>query len=175
MTKRYKELDQFKIGYIASSGKFLIPVHPYWDVITKNHTGSFIIAYCDDKDIDRWIVHDKDLHDPIEKMARAANDQIVKGLVEIDRLHHMSACEACAEIPAVMEAIADYEKQIKHWKANHDNRVEAARVLIDRTDMPLERVNAYKLILDLQEKVKELELSIAGLRSGVGNATIAQR
>jgi hypothetical protein len=40
-----------------------------------------------------------------------------------------------------------------HWKANHDNQVERARVLIERTDMPLERVAAYKQIGMLQRLV----------------------
>lgn len=30
------------------------------------------------------------------------------------------------------------------WKANHDNQVERARVLLERIDMPFERVAAYK-------------------------------
>lgn len=34
-----------------------------------------------------------------------------------------------------------------HWKANHDAQVERARVLVERTDMPLERVQAYKLLV----------------------------
>ena len=34
-----------------------------------------------------------------------------------------------------------------HWKANHANRVEAARVLIERPDTPLERVDAYRRYL----------------------------
>lgn len=36
---------------------------------------------------------------------------------------------------------------VTHWKANHDNRVEAARVLIERPDMALERVDAYRKYL----------------------------
>ncbi|WP_053074595.1 hypothetical protein [Chromobacterium sp. LK1] len=31
-----------------------------------------------------------------------------------------------------------------HWKANHDNQVQRARILIERGDMPLERVKAYE-------------------------------
>lgn len=34
-------------------------------------------------------------------------------------------------------------KEAAHWKANHDAQVERARVLLDRPDMPLERVQAY--------------------------------
>ena len=37
-----------------------------------------------------------------------------------------------------------------HWKANHDNRVEAARFLIEREDIPAERVMAYQNYLALR-------------------------
>lgn len=35
------------------------------------------------------------------------------------------------------------EKKAQHWRANHDAQIERARVLQERPDMPLERVNAY--------------------------------
>lgn len=42
------------------------------------------------------------------------------------------------------EDIAKLTAERDHWKANHDNRVKAARVLIDRPDLPLERTEAYR-------------------------------
>jgi hypothetical protein len=42
------------------------------------------------------------------------------------------------------QRVAEPEKERDHWKANHDQQVERARVLVDRPDMPLERVKAYK-------------------------------
>lgn len=42
-----------------------------------------------------------------------------------------------------------------HWKANHDAAVARARVLIDRVDMPLERVSAYHLIHELQAELTD--------------------
>lgn len=36
------------------------------------------------------------------------------------------------------------------WKANHDARVSAARFLIERADIPLERVRAYEEMSGLQ-------------------------
>lgn len=45
-----------------------------------------------------------------------------------------------------------------HWKANHDNRVKAAKILTDRTDMPLERVGAYKhyvAALEANQKLRD--------------------
>lgn len=49
------------------------------------------------------------------------------------------------------------EREVAHWKANHKCEVERARVLKERTDMPLERVKAYEQIGRLQEQVRGLE------------------
>ena len=48
-------------------------------------------------------------------------------------------------------------KAVTHWKANHDNRVLAARFLIEGEHVPLERVTAYEEMVRLQAKVAELE------------------
>ena len=40
--------------------------------------------------------------------------------------------------------VEELTRGVTHWKVNHDNRVEAARMLIERLDMPLERVGAYR-------------------------------
>lgn len=45
-----------------------------------------------------------------------------------------------------------------HWKANHDNRVRAAKLLTERTDMPMERIGAYKqytAALESNQKLRE--------------------
>jgi hypothetical protein len=61
------------------------------------------------------------------------------------------------ETDAIREQLAKQvvalEAERDHWKANHDNQVERARVLTERTDMPLERVRAYRQIGDLQRLV----------------------
>lgn len=54
--------------------------------------------------------------------------------------------------------------EVQHWKANHDNRVEAARVLIERNDLPFDRVPAYKHYLHLQEDVAALRAENESLR-----------
>lgn len=58
-----------------------------------------------------------------------------------------------------------------HWKANHDSRVNAAKVMMDRTDMPLERVGAYKQYVaaleanqKLQDALISAETELAKLR-----------
>ena len=52
-----------------------------------------------------------------------------------------------SELEALKTALAFEKREVAHWKANHANRVEAARVLIERPDMPLERVDAYRKYL----------------------------
>lgn len=54
--------------------------------------------------------------------------------------------------------------EVQHWKSNHDNRVEAVRVLIERNDLPLDRVPAYKHYLHLQEDVAALRAENESLR-----------
>ena len=60
-----------------------------------------------------------------------------------------------ATIAQQAEQLAALEKERDHWKANHDNRVEAVRLLIDRPDLPLERVKAYQAHIALQAKITE--------------------
>ncbi|NTX18036.1 hypothetical protein [Burkholderia cepacia] len=50
--------------------------------------------------------------------------------------------------------VAELEKERDHWKANHDAQVQRARVLVDRPDVPLERVRAYQQIGELQRQVE---------------------
>jgi len=52
---------------------------------------------------------------------------------------------------AELEAVArDAIAKAEHWKANHDNQVARARFLIERGDIPLERVRAYEEMAALQ-------------------------
>ena len=44
-----------------------------------------------------------------------------------------------------------------HWKNNHDSVVRKSRVLIDRPDMPLERVKAFHYITQLEDRIRFLE------------------
>lgn len=55
------------------------------------------------------------------------------------------------------------EVEAAHWKANHECEVSRARVLKERPDMPLERVNAYNRMVELEEENKALKQRIASL------------
>jgi hypothetical protein len=59
-----------------------------------------------------------------------------------------------------------------HWQANHDNQVSRARFLIERGDIPVERVLAYEDMGRLQEDAKRLDFYEANLNSDVSREGI---
>ncbi|CAG9229365.1 hypothetical protein [Burkholderia vietnamiensis] len=84
----------------------------------------------------------------------------VHAYVSLDRQVHAHAgsgapIAARSEAYNLMcEAIEAVSRERDHWKANHDAQVQRARALVDRPDMPLERVQAYKQIGELQRQVE---------------------
>lgn len=57
------------------------------------------------------------------------------------------------------------ENEAAHWKANHECEVSRARVLKERPDMPLERVNAYNRMVELEKENEALKQRIANLQN----------
>jgi hypothetical protein len=57
----------------------------------------------------------------------------------------------------LQQQLAATEKERDHWKANHDNRVAAARLLHYRLDLPLERVKAYEKYIEMQDRLAECQ------------------
>lgn len=64
-------------------------------------------------------------------------------------------------------------REAAHWKSNHAQRVEAARVLIERPDLPLERVDAYRKYLAALGRAVQLEDSLAEERKKHGPERLA--
>ena len=64
---------------------------------------------------------------------------------------------AAAHIENLERRLHGLECDLTHWRANHAAEVRRARVLKERPDMPLERVEAYKQIGELLARVAELE------------------
>lgn len=52
------------------------------------------------------------------------------------------------------------EAEAAHWKANHADQVQRARILIDRPDMPIERVKAYELLGKLRDDNDQLRTEL---------------
>ena len=42
------------------------------------------------------------------------------------------------------DAVEQLGKELEHWKNNHETEVRRARILKERTDMPVERTEAYR-------------------------------
>lgn len=62
-----------------------------------------------------------------------------------------------------IERLAPFEKHAETWKANHDNQVSRARILMERPDMPVERVKAYNRMYELENENESLKRRIAQL------------
>lgn len=54
----------------------------------------------------------------------------------------------------------EQQKNIDHWKTVHQNMVDRARFLHERTDLPVERIRAWEEMGRLQAEVKRLRLAI---------------
>lgn len=65
---------------------------------------------------------------------------------ELRNLHRV--IEVAAAQPE-QAALAAMTAERDHWKANHDAQVQRARLLIDRQDIPVERVKAYEQVTAL--------------------------
>jgi hypothetical protein len=61
--------------------------------------------------------------------------------------------------------IAALEQAVTHWKANHADAVERARILMDRPDLPLERVRAYGTVQRLQDENAQLLSKLESLEA----------
>ena len=68
---------------------------------------------------------------------------------------------AAAHIEKIERRLHGLEWDVTHWRANHAAEVHRARVLKERPDMPLERVEAYKQIGELLARVAELEAELS--------------
>ena len=68
-----------------------------------------------------------------------------------------------AEIEALTTRVAELEKEAARWKNHHATEVRRARILKERTDMPIERVQAYEQWGKDQTRIAELEAALARL------------
>ena len=69
------------------------------------------------------------------------------------------------------ELIEDLLRERDHWKANHDNQVQRARILLERPDMPLERVKAYHTVIAANQRANELEQQMAETQAALEHAS----
>jgi hypothetical protein len=74
------------------------------------------------------------------------------------------------------EVVLSLIAEVRHWKANHENQVARARFLVERGDIPLERVRAYEEMAELRAQVKRLlsELNDFTTAAGELNAEVVR-
>jgi hypothetical protein len=70
-----------------------------------------------------------------------------------------------AESPFLKEVVFKdaSDKETDHWKANHAAAVFRSRVLLERTDLSLERVRAYGSVCKMQDRLLSLEVMLERL------------
>jgi hypothetical protein len=59
------------------------------------------------------------------------------------------------ELNVLLKEIVELKKDRDHWKANHYYRVQAIHIVLDRPDLPLDRLAAYHRYLAC---LKELDM-----------------
>lgn len=66
---------------------------------------------------------------------------------------HWHATKMQEENKYLRKLVSNAWNERDHWKANHDNQVRRARILIERDDLPIERVKAYDHMCKMQAVV----------------------
>lgn len=92
-----------------------------------------------------------------ECMVMVRQDLIEAGVIDASVAPIFVADAVCAAINDLNDRIKIAEDTARHWRLNHDNQVQRARILIERPDLPIERVDAYQLIAHLQEQLAKHE------------------
>ena len=100
--------------------------------------------------------------DGIQASQEATPDQKRAVAVVHNLLRHILKLELPGNVLA--QRVEKLESELKHWKSNHAAEVQRARVLKERTDMPLERVQAYEQIGQLLAEQDDLAAELNALR-----------
>lgn len=82
--------------------------------------------------------------------------------------------ENVASLVREIQRLKPFENSSKEWKANHDNQVANSRILKERPDMPVERVNAYNRMLELEAENKRLKEENESLSDRRGERELIQ-
>ena len=87
------------------------------------------------------------------KAESAKHDEEFEEWRKHEELQQRDLDAAKSQVDALCGANEKLKAEVNHWKANHDNQVAKARLLMDRPDLPVERVDAYKLVESLQAEL----------------------
>lgn len=80
-----------------------------------------------------------------------------------------SETEMLEEISTLKAKVTALEAEVLHWKANHASVTRKSHILIERIDMPIERVKAFELIGQLQDSVSTRESDYKKLKASTDN------
>lgn len=97
------------------------------------------------------------------KAESAKHDEEFEEWRKHEELQQRDLDAAKSQVDALCGANEKLKAEVNHWKANHDNQVAKARLLMDRTDLPVERVDAYKLVESLQAELAKEQHKSEGL------------
>lgn len=75
-----------------------------------------------------------------------------------------------AERDALKAENGQLKTEVNHWKANHDNQTSKVRLLMDRPDLPVERVEAYKAFAVMEAKHDALKTEIDQLKAQLASS-----
>ena len=62
-----------------------------------------------------------------------------------------------AELADVRKQLAEAQSSEAHWRANHDNVVRKLRFFTQRDDLPVDRLQAYEYVLELEKQLAEAQ------------------
>lgn len=109
-----------------------------------------------------------------------ANGEEVTGWMQPEDARRIVACvNACdgldtekleaqnAEGKPLWQFVQEVIAQRDHWKANHENQVRRARILMERTDMPIERVAAYNRMIELEQQREQLQREVEAWKEAI--------
>jgi hypothetical protein len=80
-------------------------------------------------------------------------------------VEHLLKTPGAKVVPLVTQE--DAEREIKHWKSNHDNMVSKAALLSQRPDLPVDRIPAVRELDRLQAREYHLAIECQTLRHGL--------
>ena len=75
--------------------------------------------------------------------------------------------QAASAIIGLRQRVAELEKEVAQWKNHHETEVRRARILKERNDMPIERVQAYEQWGKDQARIAELEAVLVEAREAL--------
>jgi hypothetical protein len=70
-----------------------------------------------------------------------------------------AAPDGCCDTAFLLTQIDAYARQVRHWRANHAHLVQRNALLMQRPDLPVDRLPAYRELVRLQQALANQELA----------------